>query len=153
MRICGLAIACIAAVLLVLPLNSSPAAAAIVIDFHKSVVVKIGKSAQRMSVAVDGEVRYTWRISTGRRGFGTPNGTYRPKLLARHWFSRKYYNSPMPYSIFFYRGYAIHGTYYLSQLGGPASHGCVRLHPKNAAVLFALVRSEGKGVTTIVVTN
>jgi lipoprotein-anchoring transpeptidase ErfK/SrfK len=153
MRICGLAIAWIAAALLVLPLNPSPAAAAIVIDFHKSVVVKIRKSAQRMSVAVDGEVRYTWRISTGRRGFGTPNGTYRPKLMARHWFSRKYYNSPMPYSIFFYRGYAIHGTYYLSQLGGPASHGCVRLHPKNAAVLFALVRSEGKGVTTIVVTN
>ena len=59
----------------------------------------------------------------------------------------------MPYSIFFYKGYAIHGTNYLNQLGGPASHGCVRLHPANAAALFAMVRQEGMGRTRIVIGN
>ena len=49
----------------------------------------------------------------------------------------------MPYSLFFHGGYAIHGTYSIRQLGRPASHGCVRLHPANARALFSLVRSYG----------
>jgi L,D-transpeptidase catalytic domain len=118
-----------------------------------SVLVTIDKSQQNMSVAVDGATRYSWPVSTARAGYTTPNGTYRPQLLARTWFSRKYYNSPMPYSIFFHGGYAIHGSYEISRLGGPASHGCVRLHPSNAATLFALVKSEGTGNTRIVVTG
>lgn len=116
-----------------------------------NVVVHINRSSQRMSVSVDGATRYVWPVSTGRRGFGTPGGVYRPRMLARSWFSRKYYNSPMPYSIFYHRGFAIHGTMYLRQLGGPASHGCVRLHPSNAATLFGLVRSHGMGNTRIVI--
>jgi lipoprotein-anchoring transpeptidase ErfK/SrfK len=103
-----------------------------------------------MSVSVDGAQRYVWRISTGRAGFGTPSGVFRPQMLARSWFSRKYYNSPMPYSIFYHKGYAIHGTNYLSRLGGPASHGCVRLHPANAAVLFSLVQRY-RSATRIIV--
>ena len=59
----------------------------------------------------------------------------------------------MPHAIFFHRGYAIHGTMYVSRLGRPASHGCVRLHPSHAAMLFALVRSEGMGRTRIVVSS
>ena len=114
------------------------------------VVVHISKASQRMSVSVDGAQRYVWRISTGRAGFGTPSGVFRPQMLARSWFSRKYYNSPMPYSIFYHKGYAIHGTNYLSRLGGPASHGCVRLHPANAAVLFGLVQRH-RGSTRIIV--
>src|SRR5215212_2274059 len=115
------------------------------------VLVHISKASQRMSVSVNGTPQYTWRVSTGRGGFGTPSGVFRPQMLARSWFSRKYYNSPMPYSIFFHGGYAIHGTNYLSQLGGPASHGCVRLHPSNAAVLFGLVKRYGSGSTRIIV--
>ena len=117
------------------------------------VVVHISKASQRMSVSVDGAQRYVWRISTGRAGFGTPSGVFRPQMLARSWFSRKYYNSPMPYSIFYHKGYAIHGTNYLSRLGGPASHGCVRLHPANARTLFNLVRAHGPRNVRIVVTN
>jgi lipoprotein-anchoring transpeptidase ErfK/SrfK len=115
------------------------------------IVVNISRSSQTMAVSVDGAQRYVWKISTGRAGYGTPGGTYRPQMLARHWFSKKYYNSPMPYSIFFHGGYAIHGTNYLRQLGGPASHGCIRLHPANAAVLFGLVQRQGMSRTTIVV--
>jgi lipoprotein-anchoring transpeptidase ErfK/SrfK len=113
------------------------------------VLVRIDKSRQRMTVTVDGKVRHAWAISTGRRGFGTPSGTYYPQ----RWFSRKYYMSPMPYSIFFHRGYAIHGSYEIRRLGGPASHGCVRLHPANAATLFALVQRHGTGSTRIVVSG
>ena len=113
--------------------------------------VDIDKSRQRMTVTADGRVLHSWAVSTGRAGYGTPNGSYRPQRLARRWFSRKYYNSPMPHSIFFNRGIAIHGTNHLSQLGGPASHGCVRLHPSHAAVLFGLVQREGTGNTRIVV--
>jgi len=116
-----------------------------------SVVVEIDRSSQRMEVIVDGVPCYNWRVSTARAGYVTPPGTYHPQMMARRWFSRRYYNSPMPHSIFFYHGFAIHGTYEISRLGGPASHGCVRLDPGNAAVLFNLVEREGMGRTTIVV--
>jgi hypothetical protein len=101
---------------------------------------------------VDGAQRYEWPVSTARWGYRTPNGTYKPQWLARKWFSRKYDWSPMPYSIFFDGGYAIHGSYEISHLGRPASHGCIRLHPDNAALLFALVKAH-MGDTTIVVTG
>lgn len=117
------------------------------------VVVHIDKSAQRMAVSIDGAARYNWPVSTGRRGYGTPSGVFRPQTMARRWFSRRYYNSPMPHSIFFHRGFAIHGTYELARLGGPASHGCVRLHPSHAAALFALVARNGPRNTRIVISN
>jgi L,D-transpeptidase catalytic domain len=126
-------------------IGTAPAAA--------KVVVTIDKSTQHMVVSVDGTPRYNFVVSTGRAGYGTPNGTYHPQRLARTWFSKKYYNSPMPHSIFFHGGFAIHGSYEISRLGGPASHGCVRLHPSNAATLYALVQKEGAGNTTIVVTG
>ena len=118
-----------------------------------NVVVTIDKSTQQMTVAVDGTPRYHFVVSTGRPGYGTPNGTYRPERLAVTYFSKKYYNSPMPHSIFFHGGFAIHGSYEISHLGGPASHGCVRLHPSNAATLYALVQREGAANTRIVVTG
>ena len=113
------------------------------------VVVHIDKASQRMSVSVNGQPRYTWPVSTGRRGYGTPSGVFQPQMMARRWFSRKYYNLPMPHSIFFYHGFAIHGTTDLRRLGGPASHGCVRLHPSNAATLYALVERNGRDSTRI----
>jgi lipoprotein-anchoring transpeptidase ErfK/SrfK len=135
---------CVVAALAAIVLSSPDRAAA-------NIVVHIDRSSQRMAVVVDGEPRYNWRISTARRGYITPPGSYHPEMMARRWFSKRYYNSPMPHSIFFYRGYAIHGTYEISRLGGPASHGCVRLDPSNAAILFGLVEREGMSRTTIVV--
>ena len=80
-------------------------------------------------------------------------GVYHPQMMARRRFSRKYYNSPMPRAISFYGGFAIHGTYELSRLGGPVSHGCVRLHPSHAAALFELVRRSGPRNTRIEISN
>ena len=124
-----------------------------VMPARADVVVQIDKSSQRMAVSVDGMTRYNWPVSTGRSGYGTPSGMFHPQLMARRWFSRKYYNSPMPHAIFFYGGFAIHGTYELSRLGGPASHGCVRLHPQHAAVLFSLVERNGPRHTRIEISN
>jgi lipoprotein-anchoring transpeptidase ErfK/SrfK len=95
-----------------------------------NVLILVDKNAQQMTVSVDGVPRYHFAVSTGRAGYGTPNGTYQPQRLERTWFSKEYYNSPMPHSIFFHGGYAIHGSYEISRLGGPASHGCIRLHPQ-----------------------
>ena len=117
------------------------------------VLVQIDKSSQRMAVSIDGTMRYSWPVSTGRSGYGTPSGVFHPQLMARRWFSRKYYNSPMPHAIFFYYGFAIHGTNDIARLGGPASHGCVRLHPAHAAALFALVERNGPRNTTIQISN
>jgi hypothetical protein len=116
------------------------------------VVVTVDKTAQRLTVDVDGATRYQWPVSTARWGYNTPNGSYRPQWLARQWYSRKYDWSPMPHSIFFNGGYAIHGSYEIRRLGSPASHGCIRLHPENAAVLFSLVQQNMRN-TRIVVTG
>lgn len=116
---------------------------------HADVVVHIDKSSQRMAVSVDGATRYSWPVSTGRGGYGTPSGVFHPQSMARMHFSRRYYNSPMPHSIFFYYGFAIHGTNDISRLGGPASHGCVRLHPSHAAALYVLVQRNGARNTRI----
>jgi lipoprotein-anchoring transpeptidase ErfK/SrfK len=114
---------------------------------HADIVVQVDKSSQRMSVSVNGQHRYTWSISTGI--YGTPSGTFRPQALSRNHNSSLYHNAPMPYAIFYDGNFAIHGTPHVSQLGGPASRGCVRLHPSNAAILFSLVQKEGLGSTRI----
>jgi lipoprotein-anchoring transpeptidase ErfK/SrfK len=118
---------------------------------NASVLVEIEKSTQTMYVTVNGVTRHQWPVSTGRGRFGTPSGVFRPQRLERRWYSRRYYNAPMPYSVFFHKGYAIHGTTELHRLGGPASHGCVRLHPRNAAILFSLVQGFGPGRTRIAI--
>lgn len=118
-----------------------------------NVSVRIDISSQIMTVAINGAYYATWKVSTARRGYHTPRGSYRPFLLKRMHYSRKYDNSPMPHSIFFLGGYAIHGTYYLKSLGRPASHGCIRLAPQNAARLFSIVREHGTSKTKITITN
>ncbi len=112
---------------------------------NSGVLAKIDLSAQRMSVYQNGRLKYTWKVSTARRGYHTPLGNYRPTRMHKRYFSKKYYNSPMPYSIFFRGGYAIHGTNAVKRLGRRASHGCVRLHPKNAAKLFSMIQRSGRG--------
>ena len=115
---------------------------------HAGVDVRVDIVAQRMSVTTtDGEV-YDWKISSGRKGFRSPNGVYRPTRLEKNWYSRKY-GGAMPHSVFFRGGYAIHGTTAVGALGRPASHGCIRLHPANAAKLFALVKKYGSSQTRI----
>jgi len=117
------------------------------------VLIDVDKSSQQMTVSVGGTPHYHFIVSTGRPGLGTPSGTFHPERMEPTWFSKEYYNSPMPHSIFFHGGFAIHGSYEINTLGGPASHGCIRLHPDNAATLYALVQQQGMAATTIVVSG
>ena len=112
-------------------------------------VIDLGQ--QRAMIYVNGEHEYTWKVSTARWGYSTPNGTFRPQWLARMHFSKKYDDAPMPFSVFFHSGYAIHGTEAIGRLGRPASHGCIRLHPDNAETLFNLVKQHGKANSRIVI--
>lgn len=114
---------------------------------------RIQLSSQTMTVTRHGRVIHTWPVSTARKGYVTPRGTWRPTRLHKMWHSRKYDNAPMPYSVFYHGGYAIHGTSAVKRLGSPASHGCVRLDTANAAAFYALVKQVGPGNTRIVVTN
>ncbi len=117
-----------------------------------NIVAKVDVSQQVMRVYVNGKRYYTWRVSTGRRGYHTPRGSYRPTFMKRMHYSSKYNNSPMPWSIFFKGGYAIHGTNYIKRLGRPASHGCIRLHPAAARELYRLV-NRNRSRTRIVIKN
>jgi len=118
-----------------------------------AVVAHIDVSTQTLSLSVDGFPTAYWPVSTAGVGYHTPRGTFYVQRLARVWFSRKYDNSPMPNSVFFDGGIAIHGSYHIKSLGHPASHGCVRLHPDNAAKLFSLVEKYGASRTRIIVTD
>jgi hypothetical protein len=114
------------------------------------VSIVVDKTAQRMTVSVDGQQRYSWPVSTGTADYSTPVGTFTPSRLARVHYSREWDNAPMPHSIFFTdAGHAIHGSRAISYLGNPASHGCVRLAPKHASILFDLVMLEGPGNTRV----
>lgn len=129
---------------------AAPAQADIKVQMLEPVVkAKIDLSKQRMNVEVNGEVVHTWKISSGRRGYTTPTGSYYPYRMHKMWYSRKYDNAPMPHAVFFRGGYAVHGTKSISRLGRPASHGCIRLHPENAKKFYDLVRAHGRNRTLV----
>ena len=109
--------------------------------------IVVSKRHQSMEVYENGELLDVWPVSTARRGYVTPGGTFYPYSLQRMHYSKKYDNAPMPNSIFFNGGYAIHATPHVGNLGRPASHGCVRLSPANAESLYELVKVNRNSTT------
>jgi lipoprotein-anchoring transpeptidase ErfK/SrfK len=128
-------------ILLALTLLSTPAFA--------ETNITISKSHQMMQVDSDSG-SYQWPVSTARKGYVTPTGTFRPYSLQPMHYSKKYDNAPMPNSIFFSGGYAIHATPHVGNLGRPASHGCVRLSPTNARTLYGIVKNDPNTTIRIV---
>lgn len=118
-----------------------------------TLIARIDLTKQRMTVSSEGRRLHTWRISSGRRGYETPNGSFQPTWMARRWYSRQYRRAPMPYSVFFNRGIATHGTSAVKRLGRAASHGCIRLRTSNARAFYKLVQQHGKDRTQIIVTG
>jgi lipoprotein-anchoring transpeptidase ErfK/SrfK len=116
-----------------------------------TIVARVDKSSQTMTVYHHGKVIGQWPVSTARAGKVTPSGTWTAKSMKRYHRSSRYNNAPMPYSIFYSGHFAIHGTNQVKKLGRPASAGCIRLHPGNAAKLFSLVKSEGLSNMRVVV--
>ena len=117
----------------------------------KQILVNIDKSTQEMTVFVDGIEQYNWKVSTGKPGYVTPSGTYTATSMNEIWYSKEWDNAPMPHAVFFMKdGHAIHGTLEVKNLGKPASHGCVRLAPENATILYDLVKQNGLQNTQVV---
>ncbi len=121
--------------------------------FAAKLIANVDISTQTMVVTQNGRVKYKWPVSTGRSGYSTPTGSYSAQWLSRNHRSRKYNNAPMPFAVFYHRGYAVHATFDTKRLGRPASHGCVRLSPDNAATFFALVQQVGNSNTRIVINH
>ncbi len=111
-----------------------------------TVRIHIDLTTQRMQVD-SSSGSWSWPVSTARDGYVTPPGEFEPTGMERMHYSQKYDNAPMPYSIFFYGGYAIHGSYATGSLGRPASHGCVRLSPGHARKLYEMVAAEGASIS------
>ena len=119
-----------------------------------ALLIKVDKSAQTLTVTRDGQALHTWRVSTGKTGHSTPSGNFTPFRLEVDHYSKEWDDAPMPHSVFFTKqGHAIHGSFDIKRLGLPASHGCVRLSPANAATLFGLVKREGLMNTQVVLTG
>ncbi len=119
-----------------------------------SIVINIDKSAQEMTVIRDGEIVGHWPVSTARRGYSTPSGSFKPFRMEADHHSDEWDDAPMPHSIFFtMQGHAIHGSYETKHLGSPASHGCVRISPAHATELFAMVKADGMANTRVIVTG
>lgn len=115
------------------------------------IVAVVSLSRQVMDVSVDGRPTFAWKVSTGDRAHVTPTGSFKPTRMHEMWYSKKYDNAPMPHSVFFSGGYAVHATYAVKRLGHPASHGCVRLHPDDAADFYQLVETFGPANTRILI--
>jgi lipoprotein-anchoring transpeptidase ErfK/SrfK len=137
----------------------APAAAALaVLVFAEAaqadLLIEIDKTAQRMTVAVDGHDVYKWTVATGGIDYDTPDGVFKPFRMDIDHHSDEWDNAPMPYAIFFTQtGNAIHGTYEQRSLGHAVSHGCIRLSLANAASLWGLVKRQKMANTTVVITG
>ena len=121
---------------------------------------QVSLSQQKMYVFINGVHSFTWKVSSGMAGFSTPTFDRHPNgRIYDAYTSTKFpegdYNGlgNMPYAVFIYGGYAIHGTTTgnWKKLGTPASHGCIRLHPDNAKLFNDYVKAYGISDTWITV--
>jgi hypothetical protein len=158
LHFCGLLIVAVLAVMFASPASAQVSSGSESRSESQSadstIHVTIDKSRQKMTVALDGVTKYEWPVSTGKAGYSTPSGTYTATSMNEIWYSKEWDSAPMPHSVFFRKdGYAIHGSLEVKNLGRPASHGCVRISPENAATFFALVKKVGLKNTEVVLTG
>jgi lipoprotein-anchoring transpeptidase ErfK/SrfK len=133
------------------PETGTPSANAEPAKAGSQILINVDKSLQEMTVFVDGIEKYQWPVSTGLRGYSTPSGNFTASSMNKIWYSKQWDNAPMPHAIFFTKdGHAIHGSLETKKLGRAASHGCVRVSPKNAETLFHLVEQNGLENTKVV---
>lgn len=87
-------------------------------------------------------------VSTGRAEFPTVTGTWpvRTKLTSTRMVGPGYDTPNVPWTMYFFRGYAVHGAYWHNDFGTPVSHGCINMRPDEAKLLFDWA-SVGTNVT------
>jgi lipoprotein-anchoring transpeptidase ErfK/SrfK len=95
-------------------------------------------SKQRLSAMEGKKVAFSVTVSTGKAS--TPTLTGKFLINSKYRTTRMQgpgYNIPdVPYAMYFYRGYAIHGAYWHNSFGTPVSHGCVNVPVKMAEKVF-----------------
>jgi len=114
---------------------------------------------QKLYLYIDGDLAATWKVSTARSPYQTPSYDGHPSgPFYSGFFTSKTYPGGdymglgnMPYAIFYSGDFAIHGTGAIGSLGRPASHGCVRTHPKFAQYFSEIVRKLGAGEVWVTV--
>lgn len=95
--------------------------------------------SQQMVYAYEGDtIVASFLVSTGVPAFPTVTGQYRIyiKLVSTLMSGDGYYLPNVPYTMYFYRGYGLHGTYWHNNFGHPMSHGCVNMYTPDAEWLF-----------------
>lgn len=105
--------------------------------------IEINLSQQRLYAWEDSNLIYNYLVSTGKWA-PTPTGNFRIWIkLAKTKMSggskalgTYYYLPNVPCTMYFYKGYGIHGTYWHNNFGHPMSHGCVNMRTSEACVLF-----------------
>ena len=113
------------------------------------ILIAINKPTQRMTVTVNGHVRYRWRVSTGATKYSTPAGSYTPFRMERMHYSREWDNAGMPHSIFFSsRGHAIHASNHpglagVARLRAALARQCC--HPVRACLGARCEQHQGRG--------
>jgi lipoprotein-anchoring transpeptidase ErfK/SrfK len=105
--------------------------------------IDVDLTEQEMHIVMPDQTTRDWKISSGRMGLDTPDGTFSVQRLDEQHKSKEYAGAPMPYAIFFDdQGHAIHGTYEHG-FGAAHSHGCIRLPVAEAKELFDQVKIAG----------
>jgi lipoprotein-anchoring transpeptidase ErfK/SrfK len=101
----------------------------------KSIVVSTEE--QRIYAYENGQLVHSYLVSTGLPDSPTVHGDFQVyvKYLKTDMSGPGYYLPDVPYTMYFYQGYGIHGTYWHNSFGRPMSHGCVNL-PTDQAQWF-----------------
>jgi len=100
--------------------------------------IDINLSEQKLYAYEGNELIYWFWVSTGLSDTPTVTGTYYVyiKLLYDDMTGPGYYLPDVPYVMYFYNGYGIHGTYWHNNFGYPMSHGCVNMETSEAGWLY-----------------
>jgi lipoprotein-anchoring transpeptidase ErfK/SrfK len=94
----------------------------------------------QLLIVYEGSTPVRWvPVSTGLPKTPTVVGRFRiyAKYLSRHMVGDNYDLPRVPYTMYFYKGYALHGTYWHSNFGRPMSHGCVNMPTSEAEWLYS----------------
>lgn len=112
--------------------------------------IDVNVTTQTLSAYEGDKLVFTTKVSTGVRRYPTVLGRFRirTKLRSQTMVGPGYYLPNVPYVMYFYAGYAIHGTYWHNDFGRPRSHGCVNLSIPDAKWLY-----EWAPIGTLVVTH
>jgi lipoprotein-anchoring transpeptidase ErfK/SrfK len=100
--------------------------------------IEVDLSSQRVYARVGNKVVRRMVVSTGTARYPTPTGRFRirVKLRSTTMSGPGYHLKGVPHTMYFYRGYALHGTYWHHNFGRRMSHGCINLKRGDAAWLY-----------------